>query len=72
MSNIFQRNKLVESMSQAPTLGRLLSKSKCEPQHKNHEVKRCGKNCFSCPNFLKVSLYQFKRVKKTFFAEKLL
>ena len=72
MSNIFQRNKLVESMSQAPTLGRLLSKSKCESQHKNHEVKRCGNYCFSCPNLLKVSLYQFKRVKKTFFAEKLL
>ena len=66
MSSIFQRNKLVKSMSQAPNLGRLLIRSKFESQHKNHEVKNCGKNCGSCPYLLKASLYQFKRVNKTF------
>ena len=66
MSNIFQRKKLVKSMSQAPNLGRLLCRSKFESQHKNHEVKNCRKNCFSCPYLLKASFYQFKRVNKTF------
>ena len=66
MSNIFQRKKLVKSMSQAPNLGRLLCRSKFESQHKNHKVKNCGKNCISCPYLLKASLYQFKQVKKTF------
>ena len=54
-------------MSQALNLGRLLSRSKYESQHKNHEVKNCGKNCVSCPYLLKASLYQFKRDKKTFY-----
>ena len=49
-------------MNQAPNVGR----SKFESQHKNHDVKNCGKNCVSCPYLLKASLYQFKRVKKTF------
>ena len=49
MSNIFQRKKLVKSMSQAPNLGRLLCRSKFESQHKNHEVRNCEKNCVSCP-----------------------
>ena len=53
-------------MSQAPNLGRLLCRSKFESQHKNHEVRNCEKNCVSCPYILKASLYQFKRVKKTF------
>ena len=66
MSNIFQRKKLGKSMSQAPNLGRLICRSKFESQHKNHEEKNCGKNCVSCPYLLKVSLYQFKRVKKIF------
>ena len=66
MSNIFQRKKLVKSMSQAPNLGRLLCRSKFESQHKNHEVKKCAKNCVSCPYLLKASLYQFKRVNKSF------
>ena len=66
MSRIFQRNKLVKFMSQAPNLGRLLCRSKFEPQHKNHEVKNCGKNCVRCPYLLKASLYQFKPVNKTF------
>ena len=66
MSNIFQRKKLVKSMSQAPNLGRLLCRSKFESQHKNHEVKNCGKNYISCPYLLKASLYQFKQVNKTF------
>ena len=66
MSNIFQRKKLGKSTSQAPNLGRLICRSKFESQHKNHEVKNCGKNCVSCPYLLKVSLYQFKRVKKIF------
>ena len=66
MSNIFQRKKLVKCMSQEPNLGRLLCWSKFESQHKNHEVKNCGKNCVSCPYLLKASLYQFKRINKTF------
>ena len=66
MSNIFQRKKLVKSMSQAPNLGRLLCRPKLESQHKNQEVKKCGKNCVSCPYLLKASSYQFKRVNKTF------
>ena len=65
-SSIFQRKKLVKFMSQAPNLGRLLSRSKFESQHKNHEVKNCGKNCVSCSYLLKASLHQFKRVNKTF------
>ena len=64
-SSIFQRKKLVKFMSQAPNIGRLLSRSKFESQHKNHEVKNCGKNCVSC-YLLKASLHQFKRVNKTF------
>ena len=72
MSNVFQRNKIVKSMSQALNLGRLLCRSKFESQHKNQEVKNCGKNCVSCPYLLNASLYQFKQVNKTFFAEKLL
>ena len=66
LSNIFQRKKLVESMSQAPNYGRLLCRSKFESQYKNHEVRNCGKNCVSSPYLLKASLYQFKRVNKTF------
>ena len=66
MSKIFQRQKLIKSMSQAPNLGRLLCKSKFESQHKNHEVKNCGKNCISCPYLLTASLYQLKQVNKTF------
>ena len=66
MFYIFQRKKLVKSMSQAPNLGRLLCRSKFESQHKTHEVKNCGKNCVSCPYLLKASLFQFKRVKETF------
>ena len=66
MSNIFQKKKLVNSMSQAPNLGRLLCRSKFESQHKNHEVKNCGKSCVSCPYLLKASLYQFKQINKTF------
>ena len=65
-SNIFQRKKLVKSMSQASILGRLLCRSKFESQRKNQEVKKCGKKCVSCPYLLKASLYQFKRVNKTF------
>ena len=64
-----QRKKLVKSMSQAPNLGRLLCRSKFQSQHKNHEVKKCGKNCVSYPYLLKASLYQFKRVNKTFLLE---
>ena len=66
MSDIFQRKKLVKSMSQAPNLVRLLYRSKFESQHKNNEVKNCGKNSTSCPYLLKALLCQCKRVKKTF------
>ena len=72
MSNVFQRNKIVKSMSRALNLGRLLCRSKFESQHKNQEVKNCGKNCVSCSYLLKASLYQLKRVDKISFAEKLL
>ena len=44
MSNIFQRKKRVKSMSEAPNLGRLISRSKFQSHHKNHDVKNCGKN----------------------------
>ena len=67
MSNIFQRKKLVKSTRQAPNLGRLLCRSKFESQHKNHEVKNCGKKWVICPHLLKASLYQFKQANKTFF-----
>ena len=53
-------------MSQALNLGRLLCRSKFESQHKNHEEKNFGKNCVSYSYLLKASLYQFKRVNKTF------
>ena len=35
-------------------------------------VEKCGKNWVGCPYLLRASLCQFKRIKKTFFAEKLL
>ena len=66
MPNTFQREKIVKSMSQASNLERLLYGSKSESKHKNNKVKCCGKNCISCPYLLKASLYQFKRVNKTF------
>ena len=66
MPNIFQRKKLVKSMSKPPNLGRLLCRSKFESQLKNHEVKCCWNNCVSCPYLLKASLCQFKEVNKTF------
>ena len=53
-------------MRQAPNLGRILCRSIFQSQHKNREVKNCGKNCVSCHYLLKASLYQFKLVKKTF------
>ena len=53
MSNIFERKKFVKSMSQAPNLGRLLFRSEFESQHKNHEVKNCGKNYVSCSYLFK-------------------
>ena len=66
MSNIFLRKKIVKFLIQAPNLCRLLCRPKFESQHKNDEVKNCGKNRFSCPYPLKASLYQFKRVNETF------
>ena len=62
MASIF----LVNCMSQAPHLGRLLSRSKFEWQQKNHVVKSCGKNCINCPYLVKASLYQFKQVNNFF------
>ena len=56
-SKTMSKKELVKSMSQAPNLGRLLCRSEFESQHKNHEVKNCGKNCDSCPYLLKASLY---------------
>ena len=53
-------------MGQVANLWRLLCRYKFESQHKNHEMKNCEKNCVSCPYRLKASLYQFKRVNKTF------
>ena len=66
MSNIFQKKKLVLSMSQVPNLGRLLYRSKFKSQDNNYEVKKYGKNCVSCPNLLKAFLFKLKRVNKTF------
>ena len=61
--NVFPIIKqIVKSMKQAPNPGRLLCRSKFESQHKNHEVKSCGKNCVSCPYLLNAPLYQFKQV----------
>ena len=54
-------------MSQPPNLGMLFCSSIFQSQHKNQEVKNCGKNCVSCPYLLKTSLYYFKRVNNTFF-----
>ena len=70
MWNIFQKKKLVKSMSQTPNLGRFICRPKFESQRKNGEVKNSGKNCVSCPYLLKTSLYQYKRVNRTYFAEK--
>lgn len=67
MSNIFHKKKLVNSMSQAPNLGRLLCRSDFQSQHKQHEVKTCGKNCVCCPYLLNASTYIFKKVHKTFY-----
>lgn len=39
MANIFQEKKFVNSMSQAPNLGRLLCRSNFESHHKNDKVK---------------------------------
>ena len=65
-SNIFQEKKRINSMSQAPNLGRLLCRCKFNHHAKITKPKKCGKNCVSCPYRLKASLYQFKRVSKTF------
>ena len=66
MSKIFQKKRLVNSVSQAPNVGRLLFRSKFESQQKSHEVKNCGENWDSCPYLLKAFIYQFKRVNKRF------
>ena len=66
MSNIFQKKKLVKSMSQTPNLGRFICRPKFESQRKNGEVKNSRKNFVSCPYLLKTSLYQYKRVNRTF------
>ena len=66
MSNIFTKNELAKSMSEAPKLRMLLCRSKFESQYKNHELENCGKNCASCPYFLKASLHQSKRISRAF------
>ena len=58
-STFFKKEKLFNSMSQAPNLTRLLYRSKFESHKKNHEVKNCIKKCVSCPYLLKASLYLF-------------
>ena len=63
---IFLRKKIVKFLIQAPNLCRLLCRPKFESQHKNDEVKNCGRNHVSCPYLLKASLYQFKRINETF------
>ena len=57
MSHSFHRKKTVKSMRQVLNRGRLLCMFKFESQHKNHEMKNCGKNRVSCPYHLKASLY---------------
>ena len=64
--NIFQRKKLVKSMSQAPNNDRSLCRSKFESQQKSHELKNCGNHFVRCSYLLKASLYRFKRVNETF------
>ena len=64
MPNIFQRKKLVKSIRQAPNLGRLLCRSKFETQHKNYEVKNCGKNCASCSYVLSFAKDANKNIKE--------
>ena len=66
MLNIFQKKKLINFMSQAPHLGRLICSSKFKSQHKNHEVRNSDKDCVSYSYLFKASLHQFKRVNKTF------
>ena len=62
ISNIFQRKKLVKSMSPAHHLERSLCRSKFASKRKNHKVEICGENCLSSPYLLKASLYPCKRV----------
>ena len=66
MSNIFEKKKLLNSLSQASSLLRIIFRSKFESQQKDHKVKNCAKNCVSCLYFLKASLYLFIKIKKTF------
>ena len=57
-------------MSLACNPGRLLCNSNIKRKHKNPKVENCGKNCVSYPSILKLYLYHYKRVNKTFFASK--
>ena len=61
---VFLQSLLIHYFDDCCLFVKIRSKFECE--HKNHEVKNCGKNCVSCPYLLKASLYQFKRVNKTF------
>ena len=54
-------------MHQAPSLERLLCKSKFMPVEEHFYVNSCGKNYVCCPYLFKASSYLFRRVNKVFF-----
>ena len=86
MSNISQKKETVNSMSQAPNLGRLLCRSKFElqlqqqqqqeqQQVQNHEARNCGivgKIASAACILYKHPFYLFRQVNKIFFTEKFL
>ena len=85
MSNTSQK-ETVNSMSQAPNLGRLLCRSKFElqlqqqqqqqqQQVQNHEARNCGivgKIASAACILYKHPFYLFRQVNKIFFTEKFL
>ena len=84
MSNISQKKETVNSMSQAPNIGRLLCRSKFELQQQqqqqqqqvqNHEARNCGivgKIASVACILYKHPFYLFRQVNKIFFTEKFL
>ena len=84
MSNISQKKETVNSMSQAPNIGRLLCRSKFKLQQQqqqqqqqvqNHEARNCGivgKIASVACILYKHPFYLFRQVNKIFFTEKFL
>ena len=67
VSMVFNGKNLINSMSEAPNLERLLCKSKFMPVEENFHVNSYWKSCICCPYLLKAPSYLFKRVNKVFF-----